>query len=215
MGVLTRLAVSTMVVLGITGSIAASTSVNATPFLQVDFTVDFAADQNAGTGFGNPFGIFDGGTDAILTGQAVFDFTGATIPSSGINDIGNFTSFAHTFSFQTGSQTWGLGDVVVDGTLGDPPFDADRVDFFGENFDGFLISLNDGVARSVLSLRNTFSINDGLGDFAFCNGCVSFTTTELDELPPVSEVPVPAALPLLLTAFAGLGLAGYRKRRSA
>ncbi len=207
---LTRIAASALVVLGLASGYAATNSAAAL-LLQVDFTVNFETTSTAE----NAFGIFDGGTTPVFTGQAVFDFTSATIPASGFANIGNFTSFAHSFSLQTGTQTWGLDDVVIDATLSTSLIDADRVDFLSGDFFGFLISLQDSGASAVLAIENTLSLDDGDGRTAFCNDCVSFTTTELSELPPVSEVPVPAALPLLLTALAVFGLVRRQNNSTA
>lgn len=207
---LTRIAASALVVLGLASGYAATNSAAAL-LLQVDFTVNFETTSTAE----NAFGIFDGGTTPVFTGQAVFDFTSATIPASGFANIGNFTSFAHSFSLQTGTQTWGLDDVVIDAVTDISLLDADRVDFLSGNFFSFLISLQDSGASAVFAIEDTLFLDDGDGRTAFCNDCVSFTTTELSELPPVSEVPVPAALPLLLTALAVFGLVRRQNNSTA
>lgn len=106
------------------------------------------------------------------------------------------------FSLTTGSKTWALADFV--GSF------AQSLSFDGlGNLTGFsLQSFQSGSASMYIFSNNTMGVNDGLGGFNACNGCV-----RLGAGVPVivtSAVPEPTNVAL---ALAGLGVVGWTMRR--
>ena len=140
---------------------------------------------------------------------------------------GNSASTTIGDFLNSGSGTFtGFDQAVLDLTLSTPTFQDTTIFSFVANFaDGFSGSVlhDDGV--SVLddgtvvaaSTAPTIAITTGFGfdggDFNLiyvaANGNPSILEVE------VSPVPVPAALPLFLAGFGGLGLMARRKRKAA
>ena len=128
---------------------------------------------------------------------------------------------ANTASFSQSD----TGTQVVDFSVGnlvpgaDNAFDTFSANAVFQDFDR--IFLEEGV---LFLLAVVAAVNEGLfgaasGTFSFFGGddFVSFAITgaglELDTAP--TAVPIPAAMPLLISAFAGLGFLGWRSKRRA
>jgi hypothetical protein len=106
------------------------------------------------------------------------------------------------FSLTTGTKTWTLADFV--GSF------AQSLSFDGlGNLTGFsLHAFQSGSASMYIYSNNTMAVNDGLGSFNACNGCVRLGA----GMPVTSAVPEPTNVALVL---AGLGVVGWTTRRRA
>lgn len=85
---------------------------------------------------------------------------------------------------------------------------ADTFTLNGVEYSLFLSGFSGGNSNADGSL--SFLTLEDQQNTAFLNGIVT-----ANAAPPVSEVPVPAALPLMLTALGGLGFLGARRRSKA
>lgn len=77
------------------------------------------------------------------------------------------------------------------------------------------VKVNDVTELSFSSVDNggVLFADGAFGFYNFSQANVRYAGITEEVLPPASPVPVPAALPLLLTALGGLGFAGWRRKR--
>lgn len=98
--------------------------------------------------------------------------------------------------------------------------------YFNDFEAGFQVSFDEGdTSPTVVNINTALTDGTGLLGLVFSQPIttLTFSTTwnydlaNIDNLSyaSTSAVPVPAALPLLVTAFGGLGFLGWRRRRSA
>lgn len=130
-------------------------------------------------------------------------------------------------SFGNGSSI--IGSISATGTGSD---EADRFRFnltedltftvsvsnTDEFFVNTLIFINPGLPpefRSTVRGPGPFSLTQGSYIFALVGDLNTGNFDYRIDFGDVSAVPVPAALPLLATAFAGFGFMGWRKHRTA
>lgn len=176
--------------------------------------------------FGDGIGLGGSGGPILMTGLT--DANGLqtaltnNLPVGGATEPGSFaTSFAlNNMSFRPGA----VKNVIVvtdeDDDSSDTEFNQANIDletasalfnFIGVpgsgNTDdryGVLADAYGGAAFNILDFRNS-------PDAFFAN----FTQTKIEEIiAPPQVVPLPAALPLFLTAVAALGAAGYGRRQA-
>lgn len=168
-----------------------------------------------------PLGVVWGGNGAILSEPSNFGATGYSGP--------NFLAY-NSAAFFEGGKAVGATDTVSFSSAksqvsfnigqGDGPQFNGLEEFFAKAFDAagnllasfFFTPTTSDVVQVLLTGHDIRSVEYGLtdGTGAFILDDLSFT-----DAPPVAPVPVPAALPLLLSALAGLGFMGWRRRRSA
>ena len=168
-----------------------------------------------------PLGVEWAGNGAILSTPGNFGATGFSGP--------NYLAYNSATAFQNGqpvgatdtvSFASGKSEVSFSIGMGDSPLFNGQEEFFANAFDvagnllaSFLVTpTTSEMVQVLLTGHDIRSVEYGLTDRAgaFILDDLSFT-----DAPPVAPVPVPAALPLLLSALAGLGFMGWRRRRSA
>lgn len=137
---------------------------------------------------------------------------------------------------QSGGMTLGWGDALATGgglarydvftwTFSNP---ITALQAYFDDFEaGFQVSFDEGgTSPTVLDVNTLLGDGTGLLGLVFNQAIttLTFSTTWNYDLSSIDDlsyatasaaVPVPAALPLLATAFGGLGFLGWRRRRSA
>ena len=175
-----------------------------------------------------------------VPGAVLEDFESSSL---GATSFGNFSVTSDANHSVTATQILGLGPtsgtqflgVGVDGGIGTitfnftsptPVFGINMVDALDTGASGsaltFLTStgVNGIFATSPLPNANVlfFGITDFMTPFTSISFFDSLETDGVafdDAYTQVSAVPLPAALPLFLSALAGLGLMGWRRRADA
>jgi hypothetical protein len=169
--------------------------------------------------------------DGLNTGSGELDAT-ETAPNSGIFTINSILGIANSFNILFGPFTdfAGTGTTFYWNALAPQFFDPDNQFYFIDVL-GFAFSVNPGEYMALY--QNTAVLDpDAPGPYA-CGGeevpyCllgpgpagdglgnlpIALTNFQVDLLP--SEVPLPAALPLMAASMAGLGFLSRRRRRKA
>lgn len=181
------------IVIGIATSFLIGAAVNANAALiQIDFTASgdwFYEDlENNTSAYESP----------DLRGTFILDNTRAdlsAIVSANIDGLGNhYSQVNHEFGYD--------GDVFHYDNLGNL-----------ENFE-YLNFTNGGNIQTDMAGFDSYSfaeMGDSRGWF-HCDGtCITFTQTEIEDLPPATDVPEPGTLALF--GIGSLGLAFARKRK--
>lgn len=161
-------------------------------------TYDFTVDGDWLLCCDTPFGM-----DSLptLTGQLTVDTDLADIRTSTLF-VGPLIT---AFSLVTGSKTW---------TLADAPIVEDNNAFIsGVNLPlmyQFTLYLKSDQASMFIASKNTFSLEDGQGQFNACNDCVTIENNGY----PSDYHPLPVPEPETYAMFlAGLIVMGYTLRR--
>lgn len=192
-----------------TGELKVRTEVDATGSSSSDSTRANTAYSQAT--FGDQIFINETITDPVTGYFTVSIDIGPTVPTTGAFD-GSNTGINLSISDRTGTNNHNvntsLGDVIPDSIVA--PFTVDSSNPFF-NFSLSVIALVSAVGvAGVTDLSNTLAADVTLPEgYTFASHSGVFLTEA------VNPVPIPAALPLLLTALGGLGFVGWRQKRKA
>ena len=176
--------------------------------------------------------IPDGGYKSGFSGTLISNVTG-TFTATYLGQVASFANFflAGGSELNGGRPMKGLGIAGIGNTISTDVTAGEKVDFaFSRDNDGDnvadlpLVSNGDSLQarRGILMFLNTFGLTDASGDaFDFLIGFNdSAPDNDYDDyvvgVTAVNAVPVPAALPLLASAFGVFGLARRKdKAKSA
>lgn len=192
-----------------------------------------AATLNFAGTVSNGLGSIAGG--AALSGQLVYDET--TTARAGSNSNQAVFDAVTSMSFLVGGfgssflSAAGGPEIQIDNDL---PADPDRFGLTSRVSDGLGAALLDGTynlsgfsfraddsTKTIYSDALTLPGTVNLADFTSASFFVFFTDSShnvltvdgtLTKLETIAPVPVPAALPMLLGAFATFGILGWRRR---
>jgi len=160
------------------------------------------------------------GSGAILSEPSNFGVAGFSKP--------NFLGYNSNAKFLDGKPVGATDTMTFDSAKSEVSFFVGQgfgpqfnpfEEFFAKTFDDagnllasfFFTPTTNELVQVLLTGSGIFSVEYGLtdGTGAFVLDDLSYT-----DAPDVAPIPLPAALPLLLSALAGLGLAGWRRRRA-
>lgn len=159
------------------------------------------------------------GFDYLGTGDASVVYDSVTFAQSASLSNGNFFNVSSLFSgvravLSSNEQTIGVPNILI--TL-PAPVDAFALDFGTFLGSAVTFTLSDGATMTFDSTgdgyvtSNFFGVTDTSGITSVL--VTAAGTDDVLSVNGVSGVPEPATWAMMLTAFAGLGYAGYRRSR--
>jgi hypothetical protein len=165
-----------------------------------NYTLVFSSEPSPAT-----YSTYSATPGSPLSGDQIFDATSAVLTINGHDQ-----SFAATsYSFDIAAYKPGFGQVTQQaGGPSGSVFVSLTMNNPGPDFPASV--LQDASIASCVTCKAfmTFGIAGAAGGLNF--GSLTVAST-----PPVATTPIPAALPLLVSALGGLGFAGWRRREAA
>ncbi len=178
--------------------------------------------QAASMTFDNVSGVFD--EPYVEDGLAVICVTGCPGTNSQLFSFGAGDQYTADKSGTSSTLTnnWSGATLAIQRAAGGT-FDLISVDFADAYDSGapYLITLGWDGGGTTITLDNipgleTITLNLlGITFFSWRTDTGPDRFAQIDNVNAVSTVPIPAALPLLMSALAGMGFVGWRKRQAA
>jgi hypothetical protein len=167
-----------------------------------NYTLVFSSDPSPAT-----YSTFSALPGNPLSGDQIFGATSAVLTING-----HAQSFAPTSSsFDIAAYKPGFGQVTqqAGGPTG-AAFVSLTMNNPGPDFPTSVLQDASIASCVTCTARMSFFIVD-----KFISGGLNFGTLTVGSTPPVAATPIPATLPLLVSALGGLGFAGWRRREAA